>query len=294
MVFALGLLSAGLVGLMIFPALSARAERLARRRVEALFPMSIEELTAEKDGLRAEFAVLQRRLERRAETARAGKAAEMEELGRRAVRIETLSADVAARDLVIAATEGERDAARKALAATEEALAATKAELEAARNRVATLEPLQIQTVEDLETARAAGEVLTQRLGATEAEREAARADIAARAAAHAELAQRHDRTLQDLDARRITISDLETRLATERGRADEAERRLAAERIAAAEQIAAAERAAAARLAAAERPADEGATLADQILTDNEDLRRRIAALADQMLAAEARAPAA
>ena len=280
MVFALGVLVAGLVGLMIFPALNARAERLARRRVEALFPMSIDELTAEKDHLRAEFAVQQRRLERRADAARSGQAAEMEELGRRAVRIEALTADVAARDLTIAATQGERDAARTKLAATEAALATATAELEAARNRLATLEPQHTETIAALEAARAEGETLTQRLGATEAEREAARADTAARAAAHAELVQRHDRTLQELDARRITISDLETRLATARGRADEAERQLAAERIAAAER--------------ADHPTDAGATLADRMLADNEDLRRRIAALADQMLAAEARAPAA
>jgi chromosome segregation ATPase len=275
MVFALGVLVAVLFGLMIFPALNARAERLARRRVEALFPMSIDELTAEKDGLRAEFAVLQRRLERKADAARSGQAAEMEELGRRAVRIEALTSEIAARDLTIAATEGERDAARAKLAATEAELSAAKSELEAARNRLATLEPQHTETLAALEAARAAGEALTQRLGATEGEREAARADTAARAAAHAELTQRHDRTLQDLDARRITISDLETRLATERARAEEAERRLAAERVAAAERPA--------------RPADEAA-----ILADNEDLRRRIAALADQMLAAEARAPAA
>ncbi len=37
MIFALGFLSAGLLALLVLPALNARAERLARRRVEALF-----------------------------------------------------------------------------------------------------------------------------------------------------------------------------------------------------------------------------------------------------------------
>jgi hypothetical protein len=69
MVFALGFLAAALISLLIIPAVNARAERLARRRAEALFPMSISELTAEKDHLRAEFAVLQRKLERQAEDA---------------------------------------------------------------------------------------------------------------------------------------------------------------------------------------------------------------------------------
>ena len=64
MIFALGFLAATLIALLIVPALNARAERLARRRAEAMFPLSISELTAEKDHLRAEFAVLQRRIER--------------------------------------------------------------------------------------------------------------------------------------------------------------------------------------------------------------------------------------
>src|SRR5215204_6674823 len=109
MIFALGFLTAALFALVILPALNARAERLARRRVEAQFPLSITELTAEKDHLRAEFAVLQRRLERRSEEAFAVKQQSMEELGRRAVRIESLETELKGRGERIA--ELERDLA---------------------------------------------------------------------------------------------------------------------------------------------------------------------------------------
>src|ERR687893_2010865 len=98
MIFALGFVAASLIALLIIPAINARAERLARRRAEALFPMSISELTAEKDHLRAEFAVLQRRIERKAEDALAFKHQSMEELGRRAVRIEALETTLTERD----------------------------------------------------------------------------------------------------------------------------------------------------------------------------------------------------
>jgi hypothetical protein len=57
MIAAIGFLAAALLALLIIPAVNARAERFARRRVEAQFPLSISELTAEKDHLRAEFAV---------------------------------------------------------------------------------------------------------------------------------------------------------------------------------------------------------------------------------------------
>src|SRR5918993_5305782 len=98
MIFALGFLAATLPALVILPAVNARAERLARRRVEAQFPLSISELTAEKDHLRAEFAVVQRRLERKAEEALADKHKDMEELGRRAVRLKAMETDLASRD----------------------------------------------------------------------------------------------------------------------------------------------------------------------------------------------------
>src|SRR5918997_499422 len=53
MIFALGFLAAALIALLIIPAINARADRLARRRAEALFPLSISELTAQKDHRRA-------------------------------------------------------------------------------------------------------------------------------------------------------------------------------------------------------------------------------------------------
>src|SRR5215216_2756463 len=107
MIFALGFVAASLIALLIIPAINHRAERLARRRAEALFPMSISELTAEKDHLRAEFAVRQRRLERKAEEALAVKHQSMEELGRRAMRIETLDRSLAERNETVARLEAE-------------------------------------------------------------------------------------------------------------------------------------------------------------------------------------------
>src|SRR3954471_4790357 len=112
MIFALGFLTAALIALVVFPAINARAERLARRRIEAQFPLSITELTAEKDHLRAEFAVLQRRLERKAEEALSEKHRDMEELGRRAVRIEALEGEIAARDHRIGELEGDLERTR--------------------------------------------------------------------------------------------------------------------------------------------------------------------------------------
>lgn len=63
MYFALGFLAAGLLGLMIMPSIWHRAVRLTRKRIEAATPMTMSEFRADKDQLRAEFALSTRRLE---------------------------------------------------------------------------------------------------------------------------------------------------------------------------------------------------------------------------------------
>jgi len=100
MIFALGFLAASLGGLLLLPVLNARAARLARRRAEALVPLAPAEIAAERDFLRARFAVQQRRLERTVEAVRARRQADMAAIGAR-----TMEAAGLARDL--ARSEGE-------------------------------------------------------------------------------------------------------------------------------------------------------------------------------------------
>ena len=70
MYFALGLLVAGLISLIILPAVWKRAVRLTKRRIEAATPITMAEFRADKDQLRAEFALSTRRLEMNVETLR--------------------------------------------------------------------------------------------------------------------------------------------------------------------------------------------------------------------------------
>src|SRR5690606_24339152 len=70
MYFALGLLVAGLLALVIMPAVWKRAVRLTKRRIEAATPITLSEFRADKDQLRAEFALTTRRLEMNVETLR--------------------------------------------------------------------------------------------------------------------------------------------------------------------------------------------------------------------------------
>lgn len=61
--FALGFLCAGFLALLVAPAIWRRAVALTRRRVEASVPRTLAEIQADKDSLRAEFAMTTRRLE---------------------------------------------------------------------------------------------------------------------------------------------------------------------------------------------------------------------------------------
>jgi chromosome segregation ATPase len=70
MYFALGLLAAGLVALAVLPAVWRRAVRLTKKRIEAATPITMAEFRADKDQLRAEFALSTRRLEMNVEALR--------------------------------------------------------------------------------------------------------------------------------------------------------------------------------------------------------------------------------
>ena len=101
MIFALGFLAAALCALLLLPAVNARALRLSRRRIEARLPLTVAEVAAEKDHLRAEFAVARRRLERRVEAVHAARHADMAAIGARTLEAAALSREVEARDATL-------------------------------------------------------------------------------------------------------------------------------------------------------------------------------------------------
>lgn len=103
MIFALGFLVASLLGLLVLPAVNARAARLARRRAEARLPLSPGEIAAERDFLRAQFAIRERRLERAVEAARAKRHADMAAIGAGTMKAASLTRDLETRDAELAA-----------------------------------------------------------------------------------------------------------------------------------------------------------------------------------------------
>jgi hypothetical protein len=105
MFFALGFLVAILLALTILPLLHARAERLAARRLSVQIPWSIREVRAEKDALRARFAVTTYRYEKTIEQLRARLATELAEVGRKSNEVNRLKRDLAERIATIGVLE---------------------------------------------------------------------------------------------------------------------------------------------------------------------------------------------
>ena len=85
MIFTLGVLSAGLLTLLFLPVHWKRAVRLSKRRLENQAPLSMTEIVAERDHLRAEFAIDRRRLEQDGERMNARHAEAMAQIGRAAL-----------------------------------------------------------------------------------------------------------------------------------------------------------------------------------------------------------------
>lgn len=83
MYFALGVLSAGLLALIVMPAVWRRAVRLTKKRIEAATPITMAEFRADKDQLRAEFALSTRRLEMNVEALRRRLADQLRDINRK-------------------------------------------------------------------------------------------------------------------------------------------------------------------------------------------------------------------
>jgi hypothetical protein len=83
MYMGIGLLAGCLIGLAVIPLVHDRAVRLTIRRMERVLPHSIKEIQADKDLLRADFAMSTRRLELSIEQMRSKTASQFAELGRK-------------------------------------------------------------------------------------------------------------------------------------------------------------------------------------------------------------------
>src|SRR5215469_4433315 len=94
MYIGIGFLIAGLLVIGVIPLVHARAVRLTMRRLEALTPLSITEIQADKDQLRAEFAMTMSRLEMSVEQMKAKTTNQLADLSRKSEAIGRLKLEL--------------------------------------------------------------------------------------------------------------------------------------------------------------------------------------------------------
>ncbi|MFJ7356657.1 hypothetical protein ACIQWS_21025 [Phyllobacterium sp. NPDC097923] len=156
---ALGFLSAVLLVLIFAPPVWRRAMLLTRRRVEAETPLTLNEIQAQRDGLRAEHAVSERKLEMTLAGIKEKAAQQLLTFSEKERQVRLLSADLAARDATIAELQAS-------LAQRDQALEKSAGELGG--------------TVQTLEQRSAELELLHRRLNSTETKADSLQIDVAA------------------------------------------------------------------------------------------------------------------
>lgn len=221
MIFALGFLAASLCALLLLPAVNARAARLSERRIASRLPLSLAEVAAEKDYLRAQFAVTQRRLERKVEAVTAHRHADLATIGSRTLEAATLARTVEDRDVTLS----EREAA---ITATRETLNAVERDLEKARQDAAlgsatlqVLEEAHREILDDLFAVRdghsvtgeavdpmGTGSGVPDLTATLVAERETLRASLAVAEEALAQVMARREGEAADLRRRISDVAD--------------------------------------------------------------------------------------
>ncbi|MEA2934720.1 MAG: hypothetical protein QOD74_1366 [Variibacter sp.] len=122
MFFGLGFFVACLLAVVVLPLVHARAVRLTRRRIEAMTPVSIAEIQADKDHLRAEFAVATRQLELTLENVKDKAVTHLVDIGRKTEIIARLQAEKDEVTARLASLSGNEQSLQQQLLSTAESL----------------------------------------------------------------------------------------------------------------------------------------------------------------------------
>jgi DNA repair exonuclease SbcCD ATPase subunit len=111
--FALGFLCAGFLALMVAPAIWRRAVALTRKRIEASIPLTQTEIQADKDRIRAEYAMSARRLEMSVKALREKTAEQLVEINRGREALKGLAIERTDKNQALAELSAKNEALRQ-------------------------------------------------------------------------------------------------------------------------------------------------------------------------------------
>ena len=229
--FAIGFLAALLLAVVALPVVSGRAMRLAEARARLQAPATEKQAAAERDALRAQYAVEYVSLERRAALAEERAHVLRAELGRHLARIAAIESTKAGHDAEVFDLRGEIERLRGEGKNLEVALAASQIELHdafAQRDRAMIAEARAMERAGELEAeinrGRAKIAILTAR-----GENSEGRIEDASRSAKAAR--QRAEKAQAEMKESLNAMAENVRRLE-ERVRAEQAQNAILAERL--------------------------------------------------------------
>jgi chromosome segregation ATPase len=137
MFIGIGFLIASLLVIGAIPMVHARAVRLTQKRLEAMTPMSMAEIHADKDQLRAEFAMSTRRLEMSVDQMKAKTSSQLAEIGKKAEAVGRLKLELGEKAAALLGAEAKVNSLTEELQNTQNHLAAKIAALQETERKLA-------------------------------------------------------------------------------------------------------------------------------------------------------------
>jgi chromosome segregation ATPase len=178
MFVGIGVFVAGLLVIGVIPLVHARAVRLTMRRLEALTPLSMAEIQADKDQLRAEFAMSTRRLEMSVEQMKAKTTSQLAEIGKKSEAVSRLKLELGEKTAALFTLEAKEKQLNEDLEKVRAELAAKTLALEEADLMLAGTQADLAQTSANFHETSATGESQRVELLALRAQSEALKGQI--------------------------------------------------------------------------------------------------------------------
>src|SRR5580700_937904 len=227
MYFGIGFLAAALLGLLFVPLVHNRAVRLTMKRLEAATPVSIAEIHADKDQLRAEFAMSTRRLEMSVEKMKAKTTSQLAELGKKTDAINQLKKELGEKTATIFALEARDKTLREQLRATEEEFEIKSGSLREAERHLADKEAELNKLLGELGEQTLVADSQRTEISAFRTQVEAMKVSVADYERAVAETEQRLTRERADAETTGNELTDARGKLGDLGSRTTELERQL-------------------------------------------------------------------
>jgi chromosome segregation ATPase len=227
MYFGIGFLVAALLGLLFVPLVHNRAVRLTMRRLEAATPLSMAEIRADKDQLRAEFAMSTRRLEMSVEQMKTKTTTQLADLGKKSDAINQLKKELGEKTAAMFALESRDKALRDQLRATEEEFELKSSSLREAERALADKEAELARLLGELGERSITADSQRVELAALRAQVEAMKVSVTDYERAVSETEERLARERRDAETVAQELNEARGRLDSLGARTAELERQL-------------------------------------------------------------------